>query len=394
MRGLLLAVVAAAAAAGTLAPPFFTPAGGPNVTLTGRWIVNATDGSAIGDWAGISAAVNVNNSAFTYLTAVIEDGCSGNKFAVQMTGNGGSLLRVSTLYTSPLSTRYILFASAGRLSLSGGIATFRLTKAVEARFTQCSLSAPLRLLSFESDAPFLPPPPPSSRRLLLLGDSITSGDLLECCPTADGCGGAMPLPNSLWADDVTLTYGSLLCDAFGADCQTVSWGGIGVAAGDVPTWTWPTLPDAFPWTLGWAGLSAGGPGVPPLLPYNASQFVPAGIISNLGTNDAAGGRFDNATFAALYVSRYVDFLATAAGEPGRPGPGGTPHIFIGYGPMTTAYEAAATNVSAIMTARGYATTLLDLTLPSGQCGCGHPSSQDHAAIAAMMQPTVRAALGW
>jgi hypothetical protein len=91
-------------------PYFVAAADAGGVTLTGRWVVNATDGSAFGDWEGISATVTVNNTpitfsaitglstGFTTLTALIEDGCIGNKVAVTMSGNGGSEnLRVSTL---------------------------------------------------------------------------------------------------------------------------------------------------------------------------------------------------------------------------------------------------------------------------------------------------------
>ena len=161
-----------------------------------------------------------------------------------------------------------------------------------------------------------------------------------------------------------------------------------------PTWLWPTLPDALPWTLAWAGeLAAGGPGKPPLLPYNLSDFVPAGVISNLGTNDGAGGRFGNATFAALYVARYaamLELVAAAAAAAGAP----RPQIFVGVGPMTTSYAAAAAEVVRQLGAKGYPATLLNLTLAAGRCGCGHPSAQDHAELAAMVTPIVKAALKW
>jgi hypothetical protein len=246
-----LLLFSAPADAASAAGPFFAAAGDASlVRLVGRWLP-AANSSVVGDWAGISALVRVALNAsgappFTTLTALVEDGCGGgNKLAVSLSApamTGGRALRVATLYTAPAAVRYVLFAAPARLSVAGAEATFALTKAVEARFTQCagapdaaSGAAPgaLRLLGFESDAPFLPAPPAPARRLLVLGDSISSGDLLECCPTALGCAGALPLANALWSDDVTLTYGSLVAAALGADAQTISWGGIGAAAGDV-----------------------------------------------------------------------------------------------------------------------------------------------------------------
>jgi len=410
----LLRAAATAAAAlllpASAAAPYFAAAGDASVVrLVGRWAA-AANASAVGDWAGVSAQVRVALNAtgappFTTLVAVLEDGCGGgNKLAVTLAApgmTGGRPLRVATLYTAPAASRYVLFSSPARLNVAGAEATFTLTKAVEARFTQCAGvpdaggAAPLalRLLGFESDAPFLPAPPAPARRLLVLGDSISSGDLLECCPTALGCAGALPLANALWADDVTLTYGSLVAAALGADAQTISWGGIGAAAGDVPGWLWPTLPDALPWTLAWPGQLAGGPGRAPLLPYNLSAFVPAGVIANLGTNDSAGGRFKNATFTALYVERYAAMLALvadAAAAAGAP----RPQLFVGVGPMTAAYAAAAADVAQRLNAAGYAATLLNLTLSAGRCGCGHPSAQDHAELAAAVLPVVKAALKW
>jgi len=404
----LLASAPAPAAAAAASGAFFAAAGDASlVRLVGRWLPAANQ-SAIGDWAGISAEVRVALNAtggppFTTLTALLEDGCAGgNKLAVTLSApgmTGGRALRVATLYTAPAASRYVLFSSPARLGVAGAEATFAVAKAVEARFTQCagtpaSPGGALRLLGFESDAPFLPAPPAPARRLLVLGDSISSGDLLECCPTALGCANALPLANTLWADDVTLTYGSLAAAALGADAQTISWGGIGAAAGDVPAWTWPTLPDALPWTLAWPGVLAGGPGVAPLLPYNLSAFAPAGVVANLGTNDGAGGRFANATFAALFVARYAAMLELVADAAAAAGGGTRPQLFVGVGPMTADYGAAAAAVVQKLGAEGFPATLLNLTLASGRCGCGHPSAQDHAELAAAVVPVIRAALGW
>lgn len=213
------------------------------VKWTGRVAVDPQNGSVTGDWAGVSAAFTVSNN-FTYVLAEIADSCAGgNKLGVELTGEGAVGLRVATFYTSPQVRTYVLFAAAGRLSFTGASATFVVQKLVEARFTQCGgNTSRLEFLRFGTDGAFLPPPPPAPRRLEVLGDSITSGDLVFC-PTR--------LPNALWADDWGVSYEALLCARFGADCSTVSWGGMGLVANDVPTWTWPFFPDIYNWTAAW-----------------------------------------------------------------------------------------------------------------------------------------------
>ena len=198
----------------------------------------------------------------------------------------------------------------------------------------------------------------------------------------------MAVNNSLWADNAEATYGSLLCTYFNADCQTTSWGGMGLVAGDTQAWTWPTLPDVYPSALAWQ-VELDGPGAPIRFPWNASRFVPDGVVVNLGTNDAAGGRFNNATFVALFVDRFVSFVQNISASH-RTAP---PTFFLAFGPMTTAYEPALQAVLPRLSAAGIAALPLNLTLDA-PCECGHPSAADHLRLAQMAQPVIAKALGW
>jgi lysophospholipase L1-like esterase len=392
LLGLLLATLVCPSGAVALALPYVAPASSPLVSWAGRTVPNATTSSVTFDWVGTSATVTVNNSAsFTTLSVTVSDTCSnGNKFVVRMSAQGTRLLPVSTFYTSVGTNTYTLFASAGRLTFWGETATFSITKAVEARFTQCSSASPLTVLSFSADAPFLTPPP-VTRRIEAIGDSITCGDLVYC---RDPVGDPMPVNNSLWADDATVAWPALLGVAFDAAVSTVAWGGMGMVAGDVRTWTWPSIPDVYGSALAW-DVMVRGQGAPLAYPWDFSRFVPDAVVANLGTNDAAGERFSNATFAALFVSTYVSLLknATASYASARGGKG--PALFVGCGPMTSVYAAPALEVVATLQAAGLDATYLNMSLPAGQgCQCGHPSATDHQQIANSIRPVVAKVMGW
>ena len=356
-------------------------AGDPRfVKWMGRALLGASGpGTVSGDFAGLTASLSVVNA--TYVLANISDGCTnGNKLVVRLAGAGFAAAQpLATLYTTPAVATYSLFAQ-GQVPFT---ATLSLTKAVEARFTMCGAEPATRLvfLSFSTDGSFAPAPPPSHRRLELLGDSITSGDAVLCPP---------PLFNdaSIWTDDWTLTSGALLCAAFGADCNAVSWGGMGMAGNDVETWTWPHFPDIYNWTLGWEGFSRGAGAPPDPLPWDFASFVPAGIIIGLGTNDAWPGRFNNASFAAAFEATYTAFVLRVAATYSPP-----PVFFLGIGPMRFEYGPSVLRVLASLQNAGVAAHAINYSL-GHPCGCGHPSAADAAQMAALAAPVIAQALQW
>jgi hypothetical protein len=350
------------------------------VKWTGRALFDASSpGSVTGDFAGLTATMNVVN--FSYVLANIHDGCTnGNKLVVRIAGAGfASAQPVATLYTTPAVSTYALFAQGTQRAS----ATLSLSKAVEARFTMCGATPQSRLVftSFTTDGTFAPAPPPSPRRLELLGDSITSGDAV-LCPS--------PLFNdaAIWTDDWTLTSGAVLCAMFGADCNTVSWGGMGMAGNDVVEWTWPHFPDIYNWTLGWEGYTRGPPPAVDTLPWDFDKFVPQGVVINLGTNDAWPGRFSNQTFLAAYEAAYLAFVLRVAAIYSP-----APTFFLGFGPMRFEYEASVLRVLARLEATGVSAFPVNYTL-GRPCGCGHPSAADSAQMAAIAAPIIAKALKW
>lgn len=388
-----LLLLLAAHAAVVSAAVFNVSADSASVKWTGR-VYRPGDGSVMGDWAGVSASVCVNHSQLTYVRANIRDVCAGgNKWDVFMTAEGVRQQLVATFFSSPIQSEYVLFAARGQLSFWGATACFTLSKAVEARFTQCSggagdgnlTDASLAVISFDSDAPFLSAPPASTRGMEIIGDSITGGDLVYCPTGSEN--------NSLWADDWGVTYGALLCHAFDADCNTVSWGGMGMAANDVPTWTWPVFPDVYSWRFAWQG-SVQGQGATPVHPWNPAEFIPNAVLINLGTNDAAGGRFHNPTFTATYVATYTQFVRNVTAAYAQAS-GGSANVtfFLGFGPMTQVYAPAVLSVISAVTGEGILAVPINYTLAEG-CHCGHPSASDHALMAGIAQPIIAKTMGW
>ena len=338
------------------------------------------------DWAAVSATVVVNNS-FSVVTARVQDySAAGNKLNVYLIGEGlpPTMPPVATFYTQPGDHNYTLFSAKGRASFSGLTATLRLEKAVEARFTQGNVT----VVSFSSDAPFLPPPMPSARRLEILGDSITSGDLVLC---SDRLGSHVGLPNGLWADNAGAAYHSLLCAALGADCSVVSWGGMGLVWNDVPSWTWPTLPQVYGSALGWQA-QLDGPGHSLSAPWNFSAFIPSAVLINLGTNDAWALR--NASSQDRWAKAMAGFVTSIAGTYAAASGAAPPHFFLAFGPMSTAYlPPLLSAIEALRAGTSIAVTLLDMTL-NKTLDCGHPSAADHALMARKVLANISTAMGW
>ena len=323
----------------------------------------------------------------------LSDSCTGgNKFVVTLTGEGLPGVPVASFFTREGTAEYILFAAAGRASFAGAVAELTLTKAVEARFTGCDAGAGrgLAALSFASDAAFLAPTP-RARHIEFIGDSITAGDLVYC---SDAMGAHVSEANSLWADNAAVSYSARLCSALNASCSVVAWGGMGLVANDVPSWTWPHLPDVYPSALGFDVLQRGR-GAPIAFPYNASAAPPPSVVAvNAGTNDRSGN-FLNATFAALFVETYVAFAVNISRAYQAANGGTGPTFFLGYGPMTTAYAAAVNQTVQLLSARGLRAYSIDYSLPGGAaCACGHPSADDHLLMAKAALPIIKKAMNW
>lgn len=368
-------------------------ASSPLVVFDGRTL-GGSNGSVVFDWVGVSARFAVTNN-FTYATVTISDACAGgNKFVVRLSAEGFESVDVATIYTRTGTYEYTLFGDVGRANFVGGVAQFTLIKAVEARFTQCypeNLEG-LSINSFASDGIFIAPTP-RARRLEFLGDSITCGDLVYCTDSAMAA--PFTAANTLWSDSHAASYGSRLCAALNASCSTIAWGGLGLIQNDVPSWTWPTIPDVYGSALAWP-VDVRGQGAPLDHAWNFSATPPPdGVFISLGTNDAAGN-FANATFAARFVKKYVEFVTMIAATYKAANDGAGPFFFLANATcMTDVYAPSVALVAAQLSGQGFRTTIIDYSLPGGaHCDCGHPSDTNHLEMARTALPVIKRVTGW
>lgn len=395
----LISLLAASHAAPTA--PRALPSPGPRTLIVaasslveyeGRTIIAGSD--VVFDWVGVSARFSLSNN-LTYATVTITDACAGgNKFVVRLSAEGFASVDVAHFYTRVGTYEYTLFGDVGRANFVGDVAHFSLIKAVEARFTQCypENNEGLALKSFASDGVFVAPAP-RARRLEFIGDSITCGDLVYCADSAMGA--PFTAANTLWSDSHAASYGSRLCAALNASCTTIAWGGLGLIQNDVPSWTWPTIPDVYGSALAWP-VSVRGQGAPLDHPWNFSSAPPPdGVFIALGTNDAAGN-FSNATFAARYVTKYVEFVTTIAVTYKASNGGAGPFFFLANSTcMTDVYAASVALVAEQLSGQGFRAQIIDYSLPGGaHCDCGHPSDANHLEMARAALPVIKRVTGW
>ena len=185
--------------------------------------------------------------------------------------------------------------------------------------------------------------------------------------------------NDPWNDDITMTFGGLLCapvsrGGLGADCHFTAWGGIQLGA------TGWGMKDLYPFMFSANGLDA-------YTPWDHSQFPVDGVVFNLGTNDNPTAH-DPAKWQALYTE-FVQNLVYVYYKNRKLA------VFLAYGPITTSYEALVLNITSNLVAQGINAHPLDLTLAGPDKGCyGHPSAADNAEQQAKAQPYIAKILGW
>jgi lysophospholipase L1-like esterase len=228
------------------------------------------------------------------------------------------------------------------------------------------------VLGFGTDGSFGPsPPPPLPRKLLFIGDSITAGNGFyrsQCNPpNASSC-------------DLSMSYGSLLCQAFGANCTTLAVSSKGLMVNccdNLPV----TVPDFAQRTL------AQDPR--PELLWDWSSFVPDAVIVALGTNDS--GHDSGPAWEAAFSERYALFmynLTVAMNKPSMP-------FFTAVGPITERYAQWVVNANQIAASK-YGITATSYVNFTGATldGCGHPGPQGHAEMFEIAKPVLAKVLGW
>ncbi len=239
-------------------------------------------------------------------------------------------------------------------------------------------------LGFASGTP-MGAPPSSGRVIEVVGDSISAGygDLgMELHPdwvANPAC--HWTAENSSWY----VTYAAVAGHALGADVSTIARSGYGIYR-DLDGNTQGVLPSVYDNTLGFESDP----------PWSFAAQVDA-VVVNLGTNDWSGGGDPG----MLYETAYLDFIAEVRGRyPDA-------WIFLTIGPMlnepelsqvTTHLDSIVTQVQANgdqqISAFDFGAQDLgpDGSIPSG-CDW-HPSAQEHARMAGVLEAELEDKLGW
>jgi GDSL-like Lipase/Acylhydrolase family len=181
--------------------------------------------------------------------------------------------------------------------------------------------------SLSTDGQFVSPPAKRSKKMAFIGDSITAGY---------GAVGTDPCSAGLDTNDHASAYGHLLCTMFDAECvETIAWSGKGMVANCCGI-EGELMPAEYHHTFGgnegsndWDFQSSEQPDV---------------VIINLGTNDWNSIYASDPGFAQKYEDEYVALVTNITQKYYVNGP--KPTIFLGVGPMSTAYQPS---VEAVIT---------------------------------------------
>lgn len=225
------------------------------------------------------------------------------------------------------------------------------------------------LKQFTTDGKFLKPATLPQRKILVLGDSVTSGEAIERVVTDK--------KNSSWWNP-GLSYGMLIAKELNAQVHLVSFGGRGLTR----SWNNKTdeqnLPDFYQFAIADRAYSA---------PWDHAQYNPDLIIIASGTNDFSPGVPDSETF----ITTYTRFLTTLANNHKHA------QIVLTAGAILSG-ESKATLMNYIVeaTKRAHNSRIHIVTASHypGDETDGHPTKQQHAAMAKELTPQLQKIMQW
>lgn len=213
--------------------------------------------------------------------------------------------------------------------------------------------------------------PALSRRIEVIGDSITCGY---------GDTGAGPsCPFSKATEQHYETYGALAARSLQADLTTLCVSGIGIYQGYGGDTSFVMAP-RYPRTLPNRDAPA----------WDFTSWIPHTVVINLGTNDWSVGITE-----ANFKTPYRAFLDTIRGHyPDA-------WIFLAVGPMLGGSDYTTTRdwLTQLIAERAGETrmSLVEFGTQDGSLGLGcdwHPSLDEHAYMAGILEDLIRQKLGW
>ncbi len=340
----LLAVCAAAAAAEQT-----IPAADTHVARMGRTVAEA-DGTVRFGYPGVMLSLVVD----------------GTRLAVDAAGSASSLVDVivdgkpaGTLHLAPQVQSYDVFKGA-----APGSHRVELVHRSETWLGVTSIAR------FTADGRFLAAPTLPRRRLLVLGDSVTCG--------ADMERGAGDKDTPDWWNP-RLSYGMLAARALDAQVQLVCYGGRGL----VRSWNDRTDEFQLPAFYDLAIADAAHP-----VRWSQADYAPDLIVIAIGTNDFNPGIPER----AAYVDTYTALLRRVLRD--------HPHaqIALTEGVLLNGDKKAAL-IGYLKEAMGRVGDrrvhlLAPVAYQPGDAVNGHPTTAQHAAMAAELLPQLRRITGW
>ncbi len=225
------------------------------------------------------------------------------------------------------------------------------------------------LASFDIDGQVGQKPQLARRKMLVLGDSVT------CAEGVERMSGEPK--NSRWWNP-RQSYGMLAADALGAQVHLVCHGGRGL----MRSWNGRTdeanLPDFYEYAIADAKAPA---------QWDHSKYQPDLIVSAIGTNDFTPGVPDR----EAYVSKYVELVRALLRNHRQARIVLTEGSILNGGNKTAMVEYIGETIKRVGSER---VTAARSEYHPGDASDGHPTGEQHAAMAKELVPQLKAATGW
>jgi lysophospholipase L1-like esterase len=219
---------------------------------------------------------------------------------------------------------------------------------------------------------YVPAPQAPTKRLELIGDSISAGY---------GNEGTLPCSFEAKTENHYLTYGALAARTLGAELYTEAWSGIGMLRNNDGSTT-DTMPERYARALPENASST----------WNFSEYVPAAVVINLGTNDFSKG---DPTLA--FQTAYTTFVTALRAHYPKA------RFYLAVGSMLGGadYDKAKAYLEGVIEARRALGDSNLVVLPfatqdsNDGLGCDyHPSLKTHQKMADKLVSALKTDLGW